>query len=362
MRALPRVLFVACLLPAGPALAESWCADALIVHEWGVQAFRADGGAPEAVAGASFFYESGPEVAYGGPRVRDLPRDSGARALPILHFYRQHGWFRDAVPLAVEVGFATGRPTVWYPQVSELGASQPQLSWENLTLTSSPPDTVPDGEVEWVGHARAVESLWVQAAETTERFLFYEGTTAEEPALRVVRGDTWSEERGHYLVRNDGFADVHDVLVVHRDGDDSFLFFAPAIPAGAYAGFLASEHQVAAGELAATGEAILSRELVRADDTMSVTRRALPTDECVMMRDPAVPERQSWGHGLYEAELVTLLSVWSDRFFGAEGTTIVYREDEGYLDAMVPLAIYTDMFHYPALFRTSLAVIEGATL
>ncbi len=354
MRALSRVLFVTCLLPAVPALAETWCADALIVHEWGVRAFRADGGGPEAVAGASFFYESGPEVAYAGPRARDLPRDSGARPLSILHFHRQHGGFLDAVPLAVEVGFAAGSPTVWYPQVSELGPSQPQLSWENLTLTSSPPDAVPDGEVEWVGHARAVESPWVQAAETTERFLFYAGTTSEEPALRVVRGDTWSEERGHYLVRNDGPADVHDVLVVHRDGDDSFLFFAPAIPTGAYAGFLASEHRVAAEELAATGEAILRRELVSAGD--------LPTDECVTMTDPAVPERRSSGHGLYEGELVTLLSVWSDRFFGAEGTSIVYREDEGYLDAMVPLAIYTDMLHYPALFRTSLAVIEGATL
>ena len=96
---------------------------------------------------------------------------------------------------------------------------------------------------------------------------------------------------------------------------------------------------------------------------------SVPTDyswweggDCVMMRDPAVPESAARGHRLYSGEVNAILDVWGDGFFEQEGTTIVYREDIGYLDAMMPLSIYTDMFHYTEIRRLGLAVVQDVAL
>ncbi|MFT7580573.1 MAG: hypothetical protein ACI9MR_002244, partial [Myxococcota bacterium] len=61
-------------------------------------------------------------------------------------------------------------------------------------------------------------------------------------------------------------------------------------------------------------------------------------------------------------ELDVLFDLWGPRFFEAEGTTIVYREDPGYIDAMMPLSLFTDMHSYIKLSRLGLAVIEDIRL
>ena len=102
-------------VPARSA-AEMWCADPLWVHEWGVVVFGATS-ADRATGPAlpSFFHaRSGAASALGAP-VRDMPIDGGERELPVLHFYAPGNW--RPVPLGLEVGFAHGEATRWYPQV-----------------------------------------------------------------------------------------------------------------------------------------------------------------------------------------------------------------------------------------------------
>jgi hypothetical protein len=79
-------------------------------------------------------------------------------------------------------------------------------------------------------------------------------------------------------------------------------------------------------------------------------------DDCVMMRDPAIPTTTAEGHRLYAHEVDAILDVWAGTFFGSPGTTIVYREDPAYLDRAMPLSIYTDMYNHVKLRRLGLAV------
>jgi len=67
---------------------------------------------------------------------------------------------------------------------------------------------------------------------------------------------------------------------------------------------------------------------------------------CVMDRDPGVPFERVDGYTLFASEVDLLLSVWGERFFDQPGTTVVYREDVAALNTAMPLAFYTDMFHY----------------
>src|SRR5687767_15887367 len=83
------------LWPA-PSRAESWCAEPLWVHEWGVQAFQGTRGRRAGPVGTKlprYFHNrpSGRPVAVGAP-VRTMPADSGVRAIPVLHFYSPGNW------------------------------------------------------------------------------------------------------------------------------------------------------------------------------------------------------------------------------------------------------------------------------
>lgn len=84
--------------------------------------------------------------------------------------------------------------------------------------------------------------------------------------------------------------------------------------------------------------------------------------DCVMMRQPAEPFVTTDDHRLYPEELAVLLSVWEDRFFTGDGSRILYREDTAALDALVPLSLYTDMYHTIQTSRLGLVLIEGVAL
>jgi hypothetical protein len=81
-----------------------------------------------------------------------------------------------------------------------------------------------------------------------------------------------------------------------------------------------------------------------------------------MQRNPAVPVDRAADHRLYAAEIDVVLDAWGARFFDAQGTTIVYREDIAQLDAAMPLSLYTDMQHHVQLRRLGLALVENLTL
>ena len=140
-------------------------------------------------------------------------------------------------------------------------------------------------------------------------------------------------------------------MLVIQDGVESF--YAPQLPAGASAGFL----------LLQSNAAITLREhLIDPGQPAAPTEHRWDTQGCVMGRDPAVPATTASGHRLYAAEVDALLAVWGPRFFGQEGTVILYREDTAALEQLVPLAIYTDMHHTVELRRLSLVLWEGLDL
>jgi len=385
--------------------AESWCADPLWVHEWGVQVFG-PGGARRATAGPvalpGYFHDrpssSRASLATGAP-VRGMDVDGGERALPVLHFYSGRNW--EPIPVGIEVGFTQGDASVWYPQVdlrrAAADANGPaaraaraallrtrsaraagrlgtppvmppgdptrQHAWDRLTLTRSPLHTRAGAQVPWVDRARGFgEALWVNNAQESERFVFYEARTSETQAVRLERGPTYAPGRRHVLMRNVGRLPVHDVFLVHREGQSTFLFYAPSIPAGATAGLVLEDHRVDAAALRAGTRDRLRGLLVDAHEASAPAGVSWASGDCVMQRDPAIPVDAAEGHRLYASEADLLLETWGARFFDAPGTTLVYREDPRYLDSVMPLSIYTDMFHYVKTRRAGLALVEGASL
>ncbi|MEZ4247827.1 MAG: hypothetical protein R3B99_06270 [Polyangiales bacterium] len=380
-----------CLLPVSLAHAESWCASPLDAHEWGVQVFAGDGTAlPPSLS--THFHRQPPSRPRPGAPVRHLPADSGTRALPVLHFYSGGSLSGGSIPVAVEVGFTEGDALAWYPQVDERRAASvangaaarrarrqlverrqrrepfvaappldgdptAQLIWNALTLTPAPLHTPARASEPWVDTLRDFGALWVNGAES-ERFVFYEATTRERVALALVRESDFREGYRHYRLENRSDAPVHDVFVTHREGARVFVFFAPSIPAGRSAGFVLEQHR--ATDVAAPTRSRLVERLVDAAQPTPPTSMSWGPGNCVMMRDPAVPTTESEGHRLYAHEVDAILDVWSATFFGGEGTTIVYREDTAYLDRVMPLSIYTDMYNHVRLRRLGLAVWRSA--
>ena len=395
--------FALLLTSPASALAESWCAYPLWVHEWGVQAFSSSGAPTSPAALPSWFHRSASRRPGVAP-VRHMPADSGMRALPVLHFYSAGTLSGGRIPVGVEVGFTRGEARVWYPQVDTRrrasaantpaarqqrasllrarGARDPiqnaggarfpsdptaQLVWDRLELSAGQPAHTPHrARADWVRQLRDFDSaLWVDGAQgESERFVFYEAETRERVPLRVERGPTHRAGRRHLVLRNTGSHAVHDVFFTHREGEGArervFVFFAPSIPAGARAGFVLEEH-AAADVDAPTRDRLRTRLVDAAEPTPPTSYRWGP-DRCVMQRDPAVPVDTAEGHRLYAHEVDAILAIWGERFFAQPGTTLVYREDTAYLDQAMPLAVYTDMYNFVLLRRAGLAVWSDLAL
>lgn len=383
-------LGVALILARAPAVrAESWCATPLVAHEWGVQVFEGTGahhGRPNATLPA-YFHTRGPVVPTQLARVADLPPDNGIRKLPLLHFYAPEV-HAETIPLGLGVGFALGAATAWFPQVdvfrnadeangaaaqtmraalerarSLLASSGPrprlpddltrQLQWNNLTLSAQPAGTPSAAPDHWVGQARQLaRALWVARGNEAERFVFYEAGTREHVALQIKRGPRFSPASRQYVLENPTHDPVHDVVVVHREGAASFVALAPLIAAGSTVTIV-----LAASSLDATRDTLRSRWM---EPNSAAARGGVPN--CVMRRDPAIPVETASGHRLFAEEVDLLLATWAGELFEHPGTTIVYREDVGYLDKVMPLSLFTSMYYYVVLHRLGLAVWQNVVL
>lgn len=387
-------------IPAS-ASARSWCAEPLYVHEWGVQAFDGSGARQSPATIPSWFHRAPGPTPGGAPGtpVRDLPIDSGERYLPILHFYVA-GELHAPIPVGVSVGFTQGEASLWYPQVdarrsaalantpqaaaervalmqarnarrfgSPLTLGSPrdptrQLTWDRLMLSTSPTHRAHRSAVPWVRALRAFDSLWVNGASESERFVFYEAQTSEQVALTITRGDTWAPDHRHLVLHNRGTHAVHDVFLTHREGRRRFVVSVPSIPAGRSASIVLEEHLTARRDFAASTRGALRARLVDSAAPEPPNERTWIAGgpQCVMGRNPAIPVDRSEGHRLYTHEVDAMLDVWGPTFFDARGTTITYREDTEYLDEVMPLSLHTEMHHFARLRRAGLAVWKNVPL
>ncbi|MFO0712961.1 MAG: hypothetical protein U0353_24115 [Sandaracinus sp.] len=384
--------------------AEIWCADALWAHEWGVVVFGASGASRTAGPRLPAHFHgpaapSGPAAT--GLAVREMRPDGGERALPVLSFATAGMW--EPPPIAIELGFAQGEATRWFPEVdarrsladvtspasvaehARLAAARQslrphsarptlgrdpsrQLAWDRLELSLAPRHPLATAGEPWVQRLRDdPRALWVNRTSSqggeSERFVFYEGQTRERPAITIERGPTYATGRRHLVLRNGSRHAVHDVFLVQREGAHVYVLSVPTIPAGATAGYVLEDHEVAAGALRGATRDALRSAIVDARQPSPPTGASWDgPDGCVMQRDPAVPVEQAGGHALFASEADVLLEAWGPRFFDASGTTLVYREDVAQLDEVMPLAIYTDMYHHVELRRLGLALVENVAL
>jgi len=370
---LPLPLGLVLAVLGGPAAAKSWCAYPLFVHEWGVHVFDASGQSQESRAELLPAWFLGPASAPPSAArvpVRELPPDNGDRDLPVVHFYSPRmTWMAGlkmptSIPVALEVGFAEGSATRWFPAVDALkpaDGARPQLVWERLELYASPSRHANATTLPWVLEARTLPSMWVEGKGAAERFVFYEGTTREVVPLALTRAPDWTATRRRYALTNRGRFAIHDIHVVHREGQASFLVRMTRLDPGQSATFTLDEQR--APDLLRDGLRSLRAALVDPKAQAAPTEYDWSRDRCVMQRDPAVPFAKADGHALYAAEADLMLGVWGERFFGGPaGTNIVYREDTAALDALMPLAVYTDMMNFVVLHRAGLAVWSGVAL
>ena len=178
--------------------------------------------------------------------------------------------------------------------------------------------------------------------------------------LALTRAPDWTATGRLYELTNRGRFAIHDVHVVHREGQATFLVRLGRLDPGQTATITLDDQRVP--DLLRVGLRSLRAALVDPTALAARTGYDWGEDRCVMQRDPAVPFAKAEGHTLYAAEADLLLGVWGDRFFGAAGTNIVYREDTAALDALMPLAVYTDMLNFVVLHRAGLAVWSGVAL
>ncbi|MBV8782049.1 MAG: hypothetical protein JO353_11685, partial [Phycisphaerae bacterium] len=210
------------------AKAALWQAEPIFVHEWGVEEFDWGKNSKIAAPLPSFVYTAqapGIAVSPSGPRTKDLEADSGFRAKPLLLFHADELRRRPTtIPVGVEVRFAQGHASAWWPQInvyrtpSQVDAAAPldwhgwkshnrgngfgpmkrpvpddqrfDLVWYNLILspgssTTQPMegDSLPDRH--WVKQARNVDSALISNGKEHEKFLFYEGATHEFPSIAI---------------------------------------------------------------------------------------------------------------------------------------------------------------------------------
>lgn len=349
---------------AAPARAESWCAQPLYVHEWGVHVFGADG-KPLPVAWTPPWFHSSSTPAGPLAPVRDLPADSGVRALPVMHFYAGAG-FGGPIPIGLEVGFTGGPATRWYPGVDRFVPGGPkQLVWDRLELSRQPRIQPHTNDTRWIASARALDALWVERPGESERFAFYEAQTVEPSPLVIARAPDWKLGLPRYVVENRGRFPVHDVVLLDVKA-------GPGVTTGgAWSVRIERIEPGARATVTYDDRRIDYRAFVDAL-RLALTDGARPqppaagewsmgaNGECVMMRKPAEAFEHASGHGLYQAEVELVLETWGGRFF-APGKRIIYREDTAALDAAMPIALYTDMYHFIDLHRLGLAVQEGVT-
>lgn len=346
-------------LVAGPAGAEDWFAQPIDVHEWGVHVFDWTGKEPpEDLPSYLHRPADAPAAAVTrfSPPVVEMPADSGVRRKPVLYFYPPAGGGSGDVPVALDLDFARGTPSVWYPQADRVGdekdASGPALRWTHLKLTKDPPAGIalPGADLpadHWAKLARDVDAACVTNGVEAERYVFYDGATSERAAVTAER-----DAEGMWRLANRSERPVCDLFLVERSGDRQAVAHLDRIPARETAAVRAAPFAPGA---AGFGEATSSR--LRAALVRGQPKR---DERAVTMRNPAEPQGPTTDSWLHPKEADGFVRIWRKDFFEGEGVRLVYREDPSALDAAMPLKLFTDMHHYIRLSRVGFVLVIGA--
>jgi len=392
----------------GVALAKSWAARPIIVHEWGVNVYDWATGAPRAEKLPKFIHTNqkpGRPVPAPPARVKDMPPDSGIRRKPILYFYPPTN---TPVSVGVEVRFAHGYAKAWWPQANvyrtpqQVARAKPvdwaawrkqhghwqrsgvkvpdderfELAWYNLTLTKNRPKDPTQGgkhlaDDHWVKVARQVDAHYVSNGKQAEQYLFYEGATTRTPCIAVL---PVPGAKRHHVV-NVGDEPIHDVLVIFRGANKSkrWTRYLPVLQPVPQADPKALQwgHDVpqvmalSIPDFNTLPAAEWDDEETFLQRTKWLLLKVLTAGEHRAqrwyrgMRDPADPQPPTKMHMLYWKEAAALEKIWRKDFFRSDGLTIIYRESPAQLDKAMPLRIYTNMSYYVMLSRCGLVLNQG---
>jgi len=386
-----------------------WFAQPLVAHEWGVHVFDWQGNAALTEALPDFMHtdaKPGTSIPVEG-RVKDLPPDSGIRTKPVLYFYTPgYNIGGETTPVGVEVRFAAGHASAWWPQVSiyrtpaQVAQAVPidwpawqamhqgrrwntpltkvpdderfELVWHNLALTAAAPNLPPAGgdlpEDHWVRRARQVNSLYVSNGKEAEKFVFYEGKTAETPAIAILP-PVDQQDVNYHLVNVSDFP-IYDIFAVYRDSERGVVWTkylaelppAPARPvrqgslSGGMSAFPLPDFAALPNKSAPDAATFTAHTSDRLLEVLTAGEYFTGQFTDDFWRDPADFQPPTASAQLFPDEARAVEAIWRNDFFSAEGLTIIYRESPASLDQAMPLLLFTDMFHYVKLSRCGLVL------
>lgn len=216
--------------PARGAAGEAADKSRFVVHEWGVLVLNRVNPPPPDAPGV----ELGPPAALTGqlppfvvrhaqaykPRRQDHGWDK-----PVLYFYGPEG-----LNVRVTVGTPLGRPVAYWPPPDRFTEKMGKpivsraemmvytlteatgMTWEGKLAARPARDPAAAGKDHWWAAARDVPAMYLDTKSASERFVFYEATARQTPAVRAEVSDD------ALVVRNNGMRDTGPVVVLVNDG------------------------------------------------------------------------------------------------------------------------------------------------
>ena len=304
----PWITIVLILVPGVHAWADR---PKFVVHEWGVmvtgrtQANASELGPPADILSALPSFVLRHEGHY-KPRRVDHGWDK-----PVLHLYGPDGLF-----VKLSVGTPLGRPIAYWPpptlfaekmgkaisdrqQMMVYSVSEAVgMEWSG-TLRSKPARTpAPIAPGHWWSALRDVPSSWLDTPGGSERFIFYEGTARQEPAIRC----TIDEKT--LLIENHGDTASGPILVIVNDGVSRRTATVANIGAG-------QKSSIAPSDLDSVGEA--------------------PT--------LASAKSQWTAMGMSDQEAAAIVTAWRGDLIGTVGVMVCGRMPDSVYGKMFPLAV-----------------------
>ena len=305
--------------------AEAPAQNGLAVHEWGV--FRLHDSVDFANADMKQEWNGLPRFVYGQVPGRDLPQQqSNIMVLkPVIYLHSS-----QACSIDLRVDFPGGMPTVWWPRtttpavndgVVTEGAKKGEpfrfLQWNFQIIKTAPvkESLRPVSDKHWMNRLRAVkaDTVSMQNPPSTrdnglqaegfeqEKFIYYDGMPAK------FRGIEMRVTKDKITVANPGSFDAFDVTIVDRRQKDDFRV----------------------ARLSKLDHGTKDRPI----EFVEAKANGWPDKEAKVLLE------QLKDAGLFEDEAQSLVDVWKQEFFQAEGLTLFYRIPQEQYERILPLTM-----------------------